>query len=112
MRDEIQYDVKALWAVIRRFNHLTDYWTAQLDGPIDWQAEIPQMPREVWDTLPEGLKKIVRTPPEELNRAAEEEMRAAGVNEADDPEAVLDARDEALWREAAKNTGGKKDRRA
>lgn len=111
MRDEVQYDVKALWEVIRPFNHRADYWMAQHDGPIDWQVEIPQMPKEVWDNLPEGLKKMVLTPPDELNRVAEEEMRAAGVYEADDPEAVLDARDEALWREAAKRPGGGKDRK-
>lgn len=111
MPGEIRYDVKALWEVIRPFNPLADYWVAQQDGPIDWQVVIPQMPKEVWDTLPEALKKMAQAPPEELNRVAEEEMRAAGVYEADDPEAVLDARDEALWREAAKRPGDKKDRK-
>ena len=109
MREEIQYDSKALWDVIRPFNRRADYWTAQLDGPIDWQPVIPKMPQEVWDNLPEGLKKMVSTPPEELHRAAEEEMRAAGVYEAEDPESVLDARDEGLWREAAQGKGGKTD---
>ena len=109
MRAAVQYDVKALWEVIRPFNPRTDYWTAQLDGPIDWQPVIPQMPKDVWDNLPEALKKMVLTPPEELTEVAEAEMRAAGVYEADDPEAVLDARDDALWRNAAGNPGGKKD---
>ena len=109
MPGEVCYDVKALWEVIRPFNRHADYWIAQQDGPIDWQVVIPKMPKEVWDSLPEALKKMALTPPEELNRIAEEEMRAAGVHEADDPEAVLDARDEAFWREAAKHPGGKKD---
>ena len=111
MRDEIQYDVKALWPVIRPFNRLSDYWPAQLHEPIDWQPEIPQLPQEAWDNLPEGLKKMVLTPPEELNRTAEEEMRAAGVYGTDDPEAVLDARDDALSREAARSAGDRKHRR-
>ncbi|MCG8591783.1 MAG: Spy/CpxP family protein refolding chaperone, partial [Proteobacteria bacterium] len=62
----IQYDVKALWEVIRPFSHRADYWIAQHDGLIDWQVEIPQMPKEVWDNLPEGLKKMAQTPPEEI----------------------------------------------
>ena len=106
-RAEIQYDVKALWATIRPFNRRADYWAAQVDGPIDWQTVIPQMPKEVWDQIPEGLKKMVSTPPAVLHQIAEEEMRAAGVFESDDPEAILDARDEALWREAAERRDGK-----
>ena len=98
---EIQYDAKALWAVIQPFNRQAEYWAAQVDGPIDWQPVIPQMTKEIWDQIPEGLKKMVSTPPAVLNQIAEEEMRAAGVFESDDPEAILDARDEALWREAA-----------
>ena len=107
MPAEIQYDVKALWAAIRPFNRQADYWAAQVDGPIDWQTVVPQLPKAVWDQIPEGLKKLASTPPSVLHRIAEEEMRAAGVFESDDPEAILDARDEALWREAARQRDGK-----
>ena len=98
---QVCYNVRELWDVIRPFNPNADYWIAQFDGSIDWEHQPPRMTPEMWAEVPEALKKLVSRPREEVQREAEAEMRAAGVYDSDDPEAILDARDDALWREAA-----------
>ena len=105
-KGEIRYDLKELWDVIRPFNPRAEYWPAAIAGPIDWEEiELPKPEIPGVITLHPEVSRLMFGAPEDHRKAAEEEMRRAGVFDSDDPEALLDARDERLWREAAEGTG-------
>ena len=106
-KGEIRYDLKELWDVVRPFNPRAEYWPAVIAGPIDWEEiELPQPEIPGLVKLHPEVSRLIFGDPEDYHKAAEEEMRAAGVFDSDDPEAILEARDERFWREAAE---GKRD---
>lgn len=95
--NQILYDPKELWDVIRPFNPRSDYWTALIAGPIDWELRPlpePETPGLV-KTHPEVARLLYGEPGEyakKLAEKAEAQMRRAGVFDADDPDAFVEDR--------------------
>ncbi len=45
-KDEILFDPKNLWEVIRAFNARAEYWALLAEGPIDWQKIAYELPKD------------------------------------------------------------------
>jgi len=45
-KDEILFDPKDLWEVIRAFNGRAEYWALLAQGPIDWQKIAYELPKD------------------------------------------------------------------
>jgi hypothetical protein len=45
-KDEILFDPKDLWEVIRAFNARAEYWALLAQGPIDWQKIAYELPKD------------------------------------------------------------------
>ena len=79
--NEVYYDVKELWDVIRPFNPRADYWPAMIEGTLVWDEIEVELPRSgVLDLDPE-VRRLIVGDPEAYREAAEEEMREAGLSE-------------------------------
>lgn len=94
-RDEIEYDPKEFWDVIRPFNPRADYWPALIAGTVDWnriEYELPasgilKMDPEVSrlifgkleDYYPKADNKTRTAPPAEMPAGSATGRRPAGA---------------------------------
>lgn len=77
--NDIYYDVKELWDVIRPFNSRADYWPALIDGRLKWDEIAVEIPENGLLNLNPEVAQLIVGDPEEYHQAAEEEMRQAGI---------------------------------
>lgn len=79
--DEIYYDLKEMWDVIRPFNTRTDYWPALIDGKVQWDKIDVNLPENGVLNLDPEVRRLILGDPQSHYKAAEEEMRKAGMSE-------------------------------
>jgi hypothetical protein len=58
-KDEILFDPKELWEVIRAFNTRAEYWELFAQGPVDWQETSYEMPKDGRLQLDPEVRAIV-----------------------------------------------------
>jgi hypothetical protein len=58
-KDEILFDPKDLWEVIRPFNARAEYWALLAQGPIDWQNIPYELPKDGRLRLDPAVRAIV-----------------------------------------------------
>lgn len=79
--DDIYYDVKELWDVIRPFNPRADYWPALIAGTIEWDEIEVTLPADGVLNLDPEVRRLIVGDPKDYQDAAEREMREAGLSE-------------------------------
>ncbi len=78
---EIHYDARELWDVIRPYNPRADYWTALIEGTVDWDEIEVKLPADGKLRLDPEVRRLIVGDPQDYYDAAEEEMRKAGFSE-------------------------------
>ena len=80
-QNEIYYDVKELWDVIKPFNKHAGYWTTLIEGKIEWDEIEVELPKDGIIRLDPEVRKLVIGDPQDYYDQAEKEMREAGMSE-------------------------------
>lgn len=80
-KNEIYYDVKELWDIIRPFNSRANYWTKAIANAIEWDRINMELPEDGIIRLDPEVKKLIVGETRDYYDKAEDEMRRAGTPE-------------------------------
>lgn len=84
-RDEIEYDPKELWDVIRPFNPRADYWPALIAGTVDWNRIEYELPASGILKMDPEVSRLIFGKPEDYYPKADRKPRKAKASADDMP---------------------------